>query len=182
MGRLFSWRTACQVGVCWCRYVIAKPGRRCDESLKASSLTRQRITDYSTTLLNMRKQHRRAKARIYDQLARIGRALGSRSRFELLEMLSQGELSVEILARRSGLSIANASQHLRVLREAGLVEAGRAASSSITGSPPLRSSRSSRASGASGKSSSPKSIGWFDRILAMTVISKPSAETSSWNA
>ena len=86
------------------------------------ALTLAPAPDYSIILLNKRKQHGRAKARIYDQLARIGRALGSRSRFELLEMLGQGELSVEILARHAGLSIANASQHLRVLREAGLVE------------------------------------------------------------
>lgn len=66
--------------------------------------------------------HRAFKGRLYAQLARIGKALGSPHRLEFLELLAQAERSVESLATETGLSVANASQHLQVLREAGLVE------------------------------------------------------------
>ncbi len=66
---------------------------------------------------------RSAKGRLYEELSRIGRALGSPGRLELLEILAQGERSVEVLARHAGLSVANTSHHLRALREARLVEA-----------------------------------------------------------
>jgi DNA-binding transcriptional ArsR family regulator len=65
--------------------------------------------------------HREFKDRLYGQLARVGKALASPQRLELLELLAQGERSVEALANEMGLPIANASQHLQVLREAGLV-------------------------------------------------------------
>ncbi len=58
---------------------------------------------------------------LFAQLARVAKALGHGHRLELLELLAQGERSVEVLARLSGLSIANASQHLQHLRRAGLV-------------------------------------------------------------
>jgi rhodanese-related sulfurtransferase/DNA-binding MarR family transcriptional regulator len=67
--------------------------------------------------------HRTFKDRLYGQFARIGKALGNPHRLELLELLAQGERSVEELARESGTSMANASQHLQGLKEAGLVEA-----------------------------------------------------------
>ncbi len=63
------------------------------------------------------------KTRLLEELARVGKALGSASRLELLEVLAQGERTVETLARAAGLSMANASRHLQVLREARLVEA-----------------------------------------------------------
>jgi rhodanese-related sulfurtransferase/DNA-binding transcriptional ArsR family regulator len=66
--------------------------------------------------------HRRFKDRLYGQYARIGKALGSPHRLELLELLAQGERTVESLAREVELSMANASQHLQVLRAAGLVD------------------------------------------------------------
>lgn len=66
--------------------------------------------------------HRAFKDRLYGQFARIGKALGSPHRLELLELLAQGERTVEALANETGLSLANASQHLQGLREAGLVE------------------------------------------------------------
>lgn len=66
--------------------------------------------------------HRRFKDRLYGQFARIGKALGSPHRLELLELLAQGERTVEALAEESGLSMGNASQHLQVLKESGLVE------------------------------------------------------------
>jgi len=64
-----------------------------------------------------------AKRRIYEELSRIGRALGSPNRLDLLEILAQGERSVEVLARVTGLSVANTSHHLQALREARLAEA-----------------------------------------------------------
>src|SRR3989337_997430 len=63
------------------------------------------------------------KNSIYEQFARIGKALASPRRLELLDLICQSEKTVETLARESGLSIANASQHLQVLREARLVQA-----------------------------------------------------------
>src|SRR3989304_4058852 len=59
---------------------------------------------------------------IYDQFARVGRAVASPKRIELLDLLCQGPRSVESLASLTGLSEANASQHLKVLRGARLVE------------------------------------------------------------
>jgi ArsR family transcriptional regulator len=61
------------------------------------------------------------KRRLFEELARVGAALSSAGRLELLEVLAQGERTVEVLAHETGLSTANASHHLRVLREAGLV-------------------------------------------------------------
>jgi rhodanese-related sulfurtransferase len=66
--------------------------------------------------------HRLFKDRLYGQFARIGKALASPHRLELLELLAQGERTVESLANEIGLSLANASQHLQALREGGLVE------------------------------------------------------------
>jgi|TARA_Y100000310_G_scaffold159111_1_gene158555 rhodanese-related sulfurtransferase/DNA-binding transcriptional ArsR family regulator len=61
------------------------------------------------------------KKELLEQLAVLGRALGSANRLELLEFVAQGERSVESLAKLSGMTIANTSQHLRQLRQAGLV-------------------------------------------------------------
>jgi rhodanese-related sulfurtransferase/DNA-binding transcriptional ArsR family regulator len=66
--------------------------------------------------------HRLFKDRLYGQFARIGKALASPHRLELLELLAQGERTVESLANEIGHSLANASQHLQALREGGLVE------------------------------------------------------------
>lgn len=66
--------------------------------------------------------HREFKDKLYAQFARLGKALASPQRLELLDLLAQGERTVEDLARETSLSIANASQHLRVLRQARLVE------------------------------------------------------------
>jgi len=60
---------------------------------------------------------------MYEQLSRIGKAIASPPRLELLDLLCQGPRSVEALARESGLAVANCSQHLRVLHRARLVEA-----------------------------------------------------------
>jgi rhodanese-related sulfurtransferase len=60
---------------------------------------------------------------LYAELAILGKALANRHRLELLDLLGQGERSVEELAREAALSTANASAHLQVLRRARLVEA-----------------------------------------------------------
>jgi rhodanese-related sulfurtransferase/DNA-binding transcriptional ArsR family regulator len=65
------------------------------------------------------------KRRVYDQFARIGKALASPIRLELLDLLSQGERSVDALARQASLEIATASQHLRALAAARLVDTRR---------------------------------------------------------
>jgi rhodanese-related sulfurtransferase len=66
-----------------------------------------------------------AKQRIYEQFARISKALAAPARLELLDLLSQGERSVDALARATALSVANASQHLQVLAAARLIESRR---------------------------------------------------------
>ena len=63
------------------------------------------------------------KTAVYEQIARIGQAVASAPRLMLLELLRQSPRTVEALARESGLSVANASQHLKVLRQAQLVHA-----------------------------------------------------------
>jgi len=65
------------------------------------------------------------KQAILEQVAALARALGSAARLDLLEHLGQGEASVETLAGRTGLSVANASQHLQTLRRSGLATARR---------------------------------------------------------
>jgi len=69
--------------------------------------------------------HRAFKDGLYGLYARIGKALSSPCRLEILELLAQGERTVESLADEIGLSAANASQHLQALKQAGLVHARR---------------------------------------------------------
>jgi len=68
---------------------------------------------------------RQFKDAIYEQLGRIGKAVASPRRLELLDLLCQGPRTVEVLARAVDQSLANTSQHLQVLRRARLVEAER---------------------------------------------------------
>lgn len=65
------------------------------------------------------------KQTIYGHLADVAQALGHAHRLELLEHLAQGERSVEDLSARSGLTFANTSRHLQILRRARLVNADR---------------------------------------------------------
>jgi rhodanese-related sulfurtransferase/DNA-binding transcriptional ArsR family regulator len=65
------------------------------------------------------------KQAVYEQLARIGKALSTPARLEILELLAQAERSVDGLARLSGLTVANTSQHLQLLRQVGLVTSRR---------------------------------------------------------
>lgn len=69
--------------------------------------------------------HREFKNAIFEEFARLGKALSSPRRLELLDLLQQGERTVEVLAGLSGLSLANTSRHLQVLRSARLVETER---------------------------------------------------------
>ena len=65
------------------------------------------------------------KQAIYAEFAAVARALGHAHRLELIEHLAQGKRTVETLAQRTGLSVANASQHLQQLRRSGLVASQR---------------------------------------------------------
>jgi rhodanese-related sulfurtransferase len=64
---------------------------------------------------------RATKTALFNEFARVGKALSSGRRIELLDVLANGERSVVGLARETELSVANASQHLQLLRQAGLV-------------------------------------------------------------
>lgn len=65
------------------------------------------------------------KDRLYAEFARVGKAMASPHRLEILEVLAQGERTVESLAAETSLSVANASRHLQQLRQAQLVLARR---------------------------------------------------------
>ncbi|MEE9612252.1 MAG: metalloregulator ArsR/SmtB family transcription factor [Desulfatiglandales bacterium] len=65
---------------------------------------------------------RETKDRLYEQFARIGHALASPKRLELLDLLCQSEKTVEVLASQASLSMANASRHLQILRGAHLID------------------------------------------------------------
>lgn len=66
-----------------------------------------------------------AKAALYDQFAVVGKAFSNGRRAELVDVLAQGERSVEALAEQIGQSVANTSQHLQVLARSGLVASRR---------------------------------------------------------
>jgi rhodanese-related sulfurtransferase len=67
-------------------------------------------------------QKRRVKDALYEEFARLGKAVASPRRLELLDLLSQGEKTVETLASQANLGVKNASAQLKVLRAARLVE------------------------------------------------------------
>src|SRR5919204_3375999 len=66
-----------------------------------------------------------AKAALFDALASVAQALGSGRRAEIVDLLAQGERSVDEVAREISQSVANTSQHLQVLARAGLVRSRR---------------------------------------------------------
>ena len=74
----------------------------------------------------MAKSTRRFKDGVYEQLSRVGKAISAPKRLELLDLLCQGPRTVESLAGQAAISVANASQHLQVLRAARLVDRGQA--------------------------------------------------------
>jgi len=65
------------------------------------------------------------KDRVYDELAKITKALANPHRLEIIELLAQGDYSVEQISIQTNLSVANASQHLQVLKTAQLVDVTR---------------------------------------------------------
>ena len=69
--------------------------------------------------------HREFKDRLYPEFARIAQALGSDRRLELVDLLAQAPRRVEALAEETGMTVANVSQHLQVLKNARLVESER---------------------------------------------------------
>jgi rhodanese-related sulfurtransferase/DNA-binding MarR family transcriptional regulator len=69
--------------------------------------------------------HREFKDRLFEQFARIGKALASPRRLEIVDLLAQGERTVEEIARETDMSVASASQHLQALKAARMVEARR---------------------------------------------------------
>jgi len=71
----------------------------------------------------LKSSNRKFKDAIYEQFSRIGKAVSSPKRLELLDLLCQGEKTVETLSKETGLTLANASQHLQTLRAARLIEA-----------------------------------------------------------
>ncbi len=68
---------------------------------------------------------RNPKLALFHQFAVVAKSLAHAHRLELLEQLAQGQRSVEVLADRTGLSVANTSQHLQQMRRAGIVSARR---------------------------------------------------------
>jgi len=70
----------------------------------------------------MKNPNRAFKDAIYEQFSRIGKAVSSPKRLEILDLLCQSERTVEALAKETGMALANTSQHLQVLRAARLVE------------------------------------------------------------
>jgi rhodanese-related sulfurtransferase len=69
--------------------------------------------------------HREFKDRLFEQFARIGKALASPKRLEILDLLAQGERTVEEVARETAMPMASASQHLQTLKGARMVESRR---------------------------------------------------------
>ncbi|MFY9152371.1 MAG: metalloregulator ArsR/SmtB family transcription factor, partial [Prolixibacteraceae bacterium] len=67
-------------------------------------------------------ERREFKDAMYDGLAKLLKALSNPYRLEIIEMLSQGEKSVEGIVQSSNLSVANASQHLQVLKNNNIVK------------------------------------------------------------
>jgi rhodanese-related sulfurtransferase len=69
--------------------------------------------------------HREFKDRLFGQFARVGKALASPRRLEIVDLLAQGERTVEEIARETAMSVASASQHLQALKAARMVEVRR---------------------------------------------------------
>src|SRR3990170_8104340 len=85
-----------------------------------------RVSSYSKHRWNERMTTpRTTKTALNEQFARIGKALASPRRIELLDLLAQGEHSVEVLASETDMSVTLTSAHLRALRRARLVETRR---------------------------------------------------------
>lgn len=97
--------------------------------LLSISLVVKRLLDKLTNLFRPpilpSMAHREFKDRLYPEFARVSQALGSDRRLELVDLLAQGPRRVEALAAESGMTVANVSQHLQILKNARLVESER---------------------------------------------------------
>jgi rhodanese-related sulfurtransferase/DNA-binding transcriptional ArsR family regulator len=80
---------------------------------------------YSIEYMYRRQTKRDFKDALFGEFARIGKAVANERRLEILDLLAQGERTVEELAMEVSQSVANTSQHLQVLKQAQLVEARR---------------------------------------------------------
>src|ERR687890_855539 len=69
--------------------------------------------------------HREFKDRLFEQFAKIGKALASPRRLEIVDLLAQGERTVEEISKETEMSVASASQHLQALKAARMVEVRR---------------------------------------------------------
>lgn len=88
-------------------------------------MTCQQSSDKIRTMASTKIDTRRVKDILYEQVARIGKASSSPKRLELIELLCQGEKTVDTLSREAAISMKLASAHLRELRSAHLVETER---------------------------------------------------------
>src|SRR5437879_4214867 len=94
-----------------------RPAARLDPSSR-----RRRDGNWSATPEAAREGNGRdAKAALFDEFARLAQALANGRRLEIVDLLANGERTVEGVGSSTGLSVANASQHLQVLRGVGLV-------------------------------------------------------------
>lgn len=75
--------------------------------------------------INILMNKREFKDRVYDELAKITKAMANPHRLEIIELLAQGDYSVEQISLQTNLTVANASQHLQVLKTAQLVDVTR---------------------------------------------------------
>ncbi len=71
------------------------------------------------------EEHREQRGQLFDELAVVGKAFGSAKRLELVELLAQGERTVDALARAAGMGVTTVSAHLQVLKLANLVSTRR---------------------------------------------------------
>lgn len=83
------------------------------------------VVTFAVKVKNSDMDKRVFKDRVYDELARITKALANPHRLEIVELLAQGHYSVEQISIQTNLSVANASQHLQVLKTAQLVDVTR---------------------------------------------------------
>src|SRR3970282_1745178 len=84
------------------------------------------VFKYLLDYLTMPSAGRAFKDAVFSQFARIAAAFGSPKRIELIDLLAQSERPVEALAREAGLTLANTSRHLQVLKAAGLATSRKA--------------------------------------------------------
>lgn len=119
---------------------------------------------------------RNPKQALYEQFAQVAKALGNPQRLELIEHLAQGPRSVEALAGKLGLPIANVSQHLQAMRRAGLVTSerdGKFVNYSLTDDSVLEAFAAIRSVAERHSAEVERVVrGWFDRRDDMEPVSR----------